>query len=363
MNLTAFIGNDGACEYYRIHSPLDTLHKRDDVPLAYIDKGTTMDEIEIALTSDVFIARGVAEQGMLEMFKRLQREGKKIIIDYDDDLFNVSPLSQHYKQHGTENASIMMPSGEEKVVWEDGVNIDIKQNKQALEVVKEALYIADAVSVTTDILAKSYENYTRNTIVLPNYIDTKIWQPLDFKETDEIRLYWSGGYSHYEDWYQLVDVLPDIMRDYPNVKLVLMGAKYDGTLKGIPEDRIEHHEWVKSPAYPYKSAILNPTIAIIPLVDNVFNRCKSPLKWIEMAALGVPSVASNVSPYTEIATEENGVFVENNYGAWDRGIRMLLDDKILRAKIGAEAQRTAYKDFDINKEYKRWGKAYERLVA
>ena len=363
MNLTAFIGNAGACEYYRIHSPLDTLHRRDDVPLAYIDNGTTIDEIEKALVADIIIARGVADKDMLEMLKGLQKEGKKIVLDYDDDLFNVSPLSQHYKQHGTENATIKMPSGEEKVLWEDGVNIDIKQNKQALEAFKEALFIADAVTVTTDILAKSYEKYTRNTIVLPNYIDTKIWQPLDFKETDEIRLYWSGGFSHYEDWYQLVDVLPDIMRDYPNIKLVLMGAKYDGTLKGIPEDRIEHHDWVKIPAYPYKSAILNPTIALIPLVDNAFNRCKSPLKWIEMASLGVPAVTSNVSPYKEIATEDNGVFVENSYGAWDKGIRMLLDDKILRAKLGGEAQRLVYDKFDINKEYVRWGKAYERLVA
>jgi glycosyltransferase involved in cell wall biosynthesis len=82
-----------------------------------------------------------------------------------------------------------------------------------------------------------------------------------------------------------------------------------------------------------------------------------------MAALGVPAVTSNVSPYSEIATENNGVFVENSYGAWDKGIRLLLDDKILRTKIGAEAKKTVYKSFDINKEYKRWGKAYERLVA
>jgi glycosyltransferase involved in cell wall biosynthesis len=157
--------------------------------------------------------------------------------------------------------------------------------------------------------------------------------------------------------------MPDIIKDYPQVKLVLMGARFDGTLKGIPEDRIEYHPWVSNDAYPYKAAILNPTIAVIPLVDNEFNKCKSSIKWIEMASLGVPAVTSNVSPYSEIATENNGVFVENSYGAWDKGIRMLLDDKMLRAKIGTEAQKTVYKSFDINKEYKQWGKAYERLVA
>lgn len=363
MNLTAFIGNQTACEYYRIHLPLNTLRKKNDISLSILDKTANKDEIENALGADLFVARGVAEVHMLENLKRLQKDGKKIVLDYDDNLLNVSPLSQHYRDHGTENAKIMMPNGEEKVIWEDGVNIDIKKNKESLEVFKEALFVADAVTVTTDILADAYKEYTRNVIVMPNCIDTEIWKSLPLVKTDEIRLSWFGGYSHYEDWYLLVDILPDIMKDYPNVKLVLMGAKYDGTLKKIPEDRIEYHEWIHTDAYPYKAAILNPTIAVIPLVENQFNRCKSAIKWIEMASLGVPAVTSNVSPYKEIATEDNGVFVENSYGAWDKGIRMLLDDKILRAKIGGEAQRTVYDKFDINKEYIQWGKAYERLVA
>ena len=364
MNLTAFIGNDSACDYYRVKLPLNTLHEKGSVPLTIIDKtAPNQDDIEKALGADLFVARGVADINMLENLKKLQKDGKKIVLDYDDNLLNVSPLSQHYLEHGTENVKIMMPDGKEKVIWEDGVNIDLKQNKESLEVFKEALFVADAVTVTTDILANAYKDYTRNVFVMPNCIDSNLWKPLDFKERDEIRLTWFGGFSHYEDWFLLKDILPDIIKDYPQAKLVLMGARFDGTLKGIPEDRIEYHSWVSNEAYPYKAAILNPTIAVIPLVDNEFNKCKSSIKWVEMASLGVPSVTSNVSPYAEIATEDNGVFVENSYGAWDKGIRMLLDDKILRAKIGGEAQRTVNKKFDINNEYTRWGKAYERLVA
>ena len=363
MKVTAFIGNETACDYYRVQLPLRTLSKNGDVSLAVLDNKAKPNEIEAALQADIFVARGVAEANMLENLKRIQKDGKKIVLDYDDNLLKVSPLSEHYREHGTENVKITMPDGKDKVIWEDGVNIDLKRNKESLEVFKEALFMADAVSVPTDILADAYKDYTRKTIVVPNCIDTKIWQPLPLKETDEIRLYWSGGHSHYEDWFLLKDIMPDIIKDYPQVKLVLMGTKFDGTLKGIPEDRIEHHQWVPTPAYPYKTMILNPSIAVIPLVENDFNKCKSAIKWIEMASLGVPSVTSHVSPYKEIATEENGVFVENSYGAWNKGIRMLLDDRILRAKIGGEAQRTVYDKFDINKEYKRWENAYERLVA
>ena len=101
---------------------------------------------------------------------------------------------------------------------------------------------------------------------------------------------------------------------------------------------------------------------IIPLVDNVFNRCKSPIKWIEMGALEVPCVTSYVSPYKEIATEGNGVFVDNDKDAWIEGISMLIEDPILRAKIGGEAQRTVAAQFDINTQWTQWRDAYEGLL-
>jgi glycosyltransferase involved in cell wall biosynthesis len=363
MKVAAFIDKTSACDYYRVDLPLNTLKKTAETLISTIEKGDPPDVIAKALEADIIVARGVADQGLVDAFKGLQKGGKKIVLDYDDNLFDVSPTSPHYQYHGLKEVMWEFPDGKKKKVWEDGKTINIKENKKNMESFKEALFIADAVSVTTDLLAEKYKPYNSNTIVLPNCIDTKLWTPLDFKEKDEVRLTWFGGASHYDDWCILKDVLPDIMRDYLQVKLVIMGVKFDNTLKGIPEDRIEFHPWVSMQAYPYKAAILNPTIAIIPLIDNRFNKCKSALKWVEMASLGVPAVTSYVSPYKEIATEENGVFVENSYGAWDKGIRMLLDDKILRAKIGGEAQRTVYDKFDINNEYKQWKQTYERLVA
>ena len=79
------------------------------------------------------------------------------------------------------------------------------------------------VTVTTPKLAEAYKPYNDNVVVLPNCIDLDLWKPMDLKPSDEIRLFWAGGSSHYEDWMMMTEVLPVIMDKYPQVKLVFMG--------------------------------------------------------------------------------------------------------------------------------------------
>ena len=44
---------------------------------------------------------------------------------------------------------------------------------------------------------------------------------------------------------------------------------------------------------------LDLDLALVPLADTVFNRCKSAIKYLEYAACGVPGVFSGVTPYTQ----------------------------------------------------------------
>jgi glycosyltransferase involved in cell wall biosynthesis len=82
-----------------------------------------------------------------------------------------------------------------------------------------------------------------------------------------------------------------------------------------------------------------------------------------MSALGVPCVTSLVSPYKEIATEHNGVFIKNNNPrGWVRGISLLIEDAILRANMGGYAQRYVEKNFDAKKNAHLWTDAYMTLL-
>ena len=294
--------------------------------------------------------------------EELKKIGKKIVVDFDDNMFSISPMSPHYNEFGVENVKYRMKDGRELMLWEDGKNINLADNRKRMDSIKAACEQADMVTTTTDILADVYKPYSQKVAALPNCIDPALWGKLPLIPHDEIRLFWGGGTSHYEDWCLLSDALPVVMKKHKNVKLVLMGAKFDGTLKQIPKDRVEFHYWVPTPAYPYYARILNADIGLIPLQDTEFNRCKSSLKWVEYSAMSVPSVTSYVSPYKESATENNGVFVENDTEAWIDGLSYLIENKAKRDVMASAALTTINDQFNIHSKYKMWLDAYRELL-
>lgn len=56
--------------------------------------------------------------------------------------------------------------------------------------------------------------------------------------------------------------------------------------------------------YPGKFAELGLQIVIAPIKDMVFNRCKSFIKYMECAALGIPLLASDYLPYNRIMPKD-----------------------------------------------------------
>ena len=356
--------DNGACGYYRLTLPLTALQRYAGCEVLKIERGDKADKIlQYLQKSDVIIVPRVGEEMFVEYIPRIKGLGKKIIIDHDDNMFCISPMSPHYEEAGTENVQVCV-NGEMLPLWEDGKNIDLARNRARCVNFKKAMNAADMVTVTQPILADVYREYNPKVKVLPNCVDMKLWQRLSLQPHDGIRIGWLGGSSHYEDWLMISPAITEIMNRYSQTRLILMGAKFDGTLKGIPRNRIEFHEWVHTEAYPLKAAILDLDMAIIPLQDTEFNRCKSNIKWVEMGALQIPCVTSFVSPYKESATEENGIYIkDNDVGAWCDGLDLLIKDPLLRARMGAEAHKTVGMHFDINTKWHLWHDAYQELMT
>ena len=361
MKITYILRDEGGCGYYRLMLPMGRLQDA-GTKVKKITAGMDASAIYDSFDSDIFVIPRPYDEQAYKTIQTLKEEGKRIVIDYDDSMFSISPLSVHYADFGTEEVKVQANDGTWLDLWIDGRNIDIKRNRIVQDQIKRCLELADAVTVTQPALAEVYKPYNDKVICLPNCVDLKIWQKLPLQRRDDVRLYWSGGASHYQDWLILQDVLPTIFDKYKQVKLVIMGTVFHGTIKGLDKSRIEIHPWAHTQAYPYKSAILDADISLIPLEDNEFNRCKSNIKWLEQAALEVPSVCSAVTPYVEHNNGVNGVFVRNETQDWIDGISCMVEDSILRAKLGAEARKTVERSFDIDREKTQWLDAYESLL-
>jgi glycosyltransferase involved in cell wall biosynthesis len=360
MKITYFLRDDGPCGYYRASLPMETLRANSSVSVGRIKKGDDANEIERNLDADVFLIPRAGDANMLRMMGRFQSMGKRCVVDFDDDEFNISPFNPRYRDVGIEEVTVRVNDEPDMKLWEDGRNIDIKANKVKREDLILCCQRADTITVTTDILAEAYKPFNDDVRILPNCIDPSVWQKLPFRERDTIRIGWTGGASHYEDLCLLQEVLPKIMNKYENVELVLFGEKFDGMLKDLPKERIEYHPWVDISAYPYKLAALDLDIMLVPIVDNAFNRRKSPIKWMEASMLGIPCVMSNVSPYRDVQSEDNGIYIEDNHpDSWIKGISYLINNPEARESMSFASTLVVMDKFNIEKQYKKWAEVYE----
>ena len=80
---------------------------------------------------------------------------------------------------------------------------------------------------------------------------------------------------------------------------------------------------------------LNVNLTIAPLMDNVFNRCKSDLKFIEAGAFGLPCICQDMVTYTH---------AQHKFSTGDElvdNIRAILRDKTTYMKACRNARKYA----------------------
>jgi len=175
--------------------------------------------------------------------------------------------------------------------------------------IKKCMNIADGMTVSTVPLMKIYSEYQKNITVVPNHLPKFIWGDIFpaheyYEPGRKIKILWSGSQNHFAktgltgkakggdfgqkfldfikkttgvyDWY-FVGALPEELEPIKN------------KLCWIP--------WKHIFDYPKTVKDIEPDLTIAPLVDNIFNSCKSNIKMLEFTALGAPGIYSNVEPY------------------------------------------------------------------
>jgi glycosyltransferase involved in cell wall biosynthesis len=373
VKIFGFEKSQSGCDWYRIKQPLIQIRAHKAAEVRLFHKGQDFDWFasdeaanklnEYLTWADVLFVPRLSEPKMVAVLKEFQKLGKKIVSEWDDNFMCVNPLTHQYGYFGTEEYSEVL-NGETIEVWKDGKNIDLQTNRENMKLLKEGLEMSDMVLTTGEDIANAFRPINSNIRICPNSVDVNFWEKLPLQTHSGIRMGWMGGDTHYHDWLMIAPILKPFMDAHPQVTLVIMGGKYEGTLKGIDPRRIEHHPFCDINAYPYKAAILDLDFSLIPLVDTEFNRCKSSIKWLEMAALHVPSVTSYVRPYAQLMdlVKDNGIFVEgNSLDGWYEGLDILTKDSLFRKRMGTAARETVCRFYDANKTWKIWLDSFEEV--
>ena len=305
MKIFVFPLNNDGCSHYRINKPYKAMNDKDIIFFESKDMEAP-ETLKFLEECDYVLCRQYHDKAIKvldELFSGEDSKRKtklKVILDMDDFVFDIDPYNESYGVFGIQEVK-----HGDKWLWKDGANIDIKENKRYRESLKAMLKRADILTVSTERLKEKYSEYNDNIIVVPNAIDPKDWVVPNFREHREIRIGWTGGSSHYRDWYAIKDDIERIIKEYPRVKLVIGGSMFEGIFKNIDKDRIESWHWVDPTGHGYRVAMMDLDLAIIPLEKTEFNSYKSCIKFYEFSALKIPTICSNVAPYSDEAPKES----------------------------------------------------------
>ncbi len=184
--------------------------------------------------------------------------------------------------------------------------------------VAEIMSMCDLITTSTDYLADTYSkayNIPRDRfIVIPNYLprwwigeamnidrQMNLWNQTKNKP----RIAFCCSTNHFDvnntnkgidDFTQLIPWIKGHLNDY---QFIFVGGHPQQLLEEVKQNKIEYQPPSDVLNYPREMQLRNIDLLIAPLIDNVFNKCKSNIKFLEFAALGIPMVGQNISTYNK----------------------------------------------------------------
>lgn len=239
-------------------------------------------------------------------------------------------------------------------------------SQEQLMVVRYFLREADGVIVSTEKLKERFLQFNSNIFVIPNNLDERLLEGVNippkslFNERKVIG--YMGTYTHDADIMMVLQPLREILRKYDDkLELQFLGGISDiavlQALEGLPVRVLKiDDKTVQYPEFmPWMVKNLQWDLAIAPLEDSVFTRCKSDIKFLDYSALGIAGIYSKVLPYENTVRHlETGYLAENNTEAWREALELLLFDDVLRQKLATNAQEYVFSQRILRCTANKW---------
>nr|WP_294508374.1 glycosyltransferase [uncultured Rhodopila sp.] len=157
-------------------------------------------------------------------------------------------------------------------------------------------------------------------------------------EDGQVRiLYGSGTRTHDADFAFVAAALKRVAGEHRNVQIVLVGEL--SPPKSLLELDARLEQLPACPYPEYLGLLAQSDIAIAPLLPATFNEAKSNIKFLEAAAVGVPSVCSPRSAFANAIRPGVTGFLAETPDEWYQALTALVTDPELRQRVGKAARQ------------------------
>lgn len=187
---------------------------------------------------------------------------------------------------------------------------------------KTCFNMADEIVTTTSVLAREISEICcvplEKIRIIPNYLPRSLYTTdVDRMATGDIKkpkILYNGSGTHYDNVNKLYGDLDGNIKEfieeyYEKYDFVFMGGHPWFVDNLVKSGKIASVPWLDSYEYPTALRRVMSDFTIMPLKNNIFNRCKSDIKYLEACATGSVAIGSKFkdSPYENI----NLTFDEN----------------------------------------------------
>ena len=155
-------------------------------------------------------------------------------------------------------------------------------------------------------------------------------------------VYASGTYSHRQDFEIIEDSLYRFLAKTPSCQLSILGAAQ------VSERILALTNVASYPILGYQdmlSFIEAHDLLLVPLVDNIFNRAKSTVKFIEAGSVSVPVLASEVGEFKASIKHKVNGYLAKNATDWSHLLEQLIQNPNRLSSVGSQAQQTVLKRY------------------
>ena len=363
MKVNLYAADLGGCGHYRIIWPGEALKVNSTVLDVTITTETDKDKAVIQTTcidhpetgerivvdatppdADVVVLQRPLVRDLVLTIPFLQARGVAVVVEVDDDFHSIHPHNIAWRTSDPAQSP--------------AVNRDW---------LMRACKMADLVTVSTPVLAERYAPHGRFA-VLPNYLPPHAYKaqasaahmPPDGSR-GAVWVGWTGTIATHPDDLQVTHGAVGQALIKTGAGLWVTGPELGVRERlGVPDDTPFHSTgWV--PLKDYYGAMAGMDIGIVPLNDSPFNRAKSWLKGLEMAALGIPFIASPLPEYQALANLGIGETVAKPR-MWEGILKALIKDKDRREAVAYDAWR-ASETLSIDQHVWKWEDAYLQARA
>lgn len=244
---------------------------------------------------------------------RARAAGKPVIYELDDNLLALPRDHPDWRYHARARPAILRAAAE-----------------------------ADAVLVSTEPLAAVLRPLNARVHVWPNCWDEAVW-PLRAPApapAQPVVIGYVGSHTHGADVAGLGPALAELLARRPGQVRVRFvgGTPPPAEVRGRPEVAWERLVLPDYAAYARRMQSEQLDVAVAPLRDDGFNRCKSAIKYLEYAALGAAGVFSRLPPYTAVVRPGENGLLAGTAEEWLAALTALVDDPGLRGRLALAAQ-------------------------